>query len=192
MKRSHINFVPRELRWHPVYNPRNAAAAAVLLVVMVYAIAFTNVHQNLELKQQAARSIASLNNDLKEKVAQVSGVPEVHVESKDEVVKRLLAEKTYWADVFKELSMVTPKDVWLTEFNTSLVDGKRVMVINGQSSSNALSTAFFSALEKSFYFRDISIQSMERLDHYSPALYRFRFACNTPDPKQPDAKQEKK
>lgn len=187
-KKSTLNFMPKDLRFHPIYNKRNYVIFAAALFVATFGGFNFSVQHKIEEKRSAYRSIASINTDLNEKIQSITHNSPEQLTAKDAAVRQALEDKIYWAEAFKELSMVVPRDVWLTEFTSTMVDGKRVMSISGQSGSSKKTTDFFDALEKSYFFRDVQIKFTEKLVDYSPDLFRFKFECNVAEQKIVGAK----
>lgn len=185
--KSKLNFVPKELRVHPIYNQRNYIVASVSAALAVFTIFNINIHYKMEEKKAAYRSIASINTDLNEKIQAITHNSAEQLSVKDAAVRQALQDKIFWAEAFKELSMIIPTNVWLTEFQSTMVNGKRVMSISGQSGSSKNTTDFFNALEKSYFFRDVEIKFSEKLADFNPDLFRFKFECNVADLKK-DAK----
>ncbi len=180
-KKSKLNFVPKIQRKHPIYNKRNYTILGSTLFMLVFGSVNLGIYLKLAEKREAVRSIASINLDLNEKIQSLSHSSAESLSVKDAAVRQALEDKIYWADAFKELSMIVPSNVWLTEFQSSMVDGKRVMNITGQSSSNKKMSEFFSALEQSYFFRDVQMRFSEKLGQFSPDLFRFKFDCNVAD-----------
>lgn len=182
-KKSKFNFVPKELRFHPIYNKRNYVVFGVTLFVAFFGSINLDLYLKMNEKRESARSIASINSEFNDRIRSLTHSSADELNAKDATIRRALEDKIYWADAFKELSMIVPTDVWLTEFNTAMVDGKRVISISGQSGSSKKMTDFFASLERSYFFRDVQIKFSEKLSQFSPDLFRFKFECNVADPK---------
>lgn len=182
-KKSKLNFIAKDQRDHPIYNKRNLVGAGISLVIFVFAAINLNIYFKLQEKREALRTMASLNADLNQKIQSLSHTSVQNLNDRDAAIRHALDEKIYWADAFKELSMIVPNDVWLTDFETAMLDGKRVMSITGQSASNKKMTDFFSSLERSFFFRDVQIRFSEKLAQFTPDLFRFKFECNVAEQK---------
>lgn len=182
-KKSKLNFIAKDQRDHPVYNKRNFITVGVSLVILTFATFNLNIYLKLQEKREALRTMASLNADLNQQIQNLSHTSVQNLNDRDAAIRRALDEKIYWADAFKELSMIVPNDVWLTDFQTAMLEGKRVMSITGQSASNKKMTDFFSSLERSFFFRDVQIRFSEKLSQFTPDLFRFKFECNVSEQK---------
>ena len=99
-----------------------------------------------------------------------------------QAIQKAISDKVYWAMIFKEMSTLFPKTIWLTNFETKAGPDAKHLVITGNSSSQADITEFFSRLESSYYFRDIKIKYSEINDGKEPKLFQFQFEGNIFEP----------
>jgi len=109
------------------------------------------------------------------------------------VIAKILERKINWSDVFKELSMMTPKNIWLVNLKaTQNGDGKREMFIQGSGESSQAVSSYFQSLEQSYFFKKVMIVSSTLDRKTSPTLYRFKFQFPVSPEVVTPLKEEKK
>ena len=92
-------------------------------------------------------------------------------------LESVLTNKAAWTEPFRELSGLVPIGVWLSKLNASYDKaGARIITISGSAESEKKVSEFFSALEQSYYFRNVAINFSERQKEIAPLLYNFEFS----------------
>lgn len=88
-------------------------------------------------------------------------------------LNEILGKKLNWSEVFKELSTIIPKDVWISSFETKFENGSWSLSFKGSSPSQTLVSQFFSLMENSYHFSNAMIQYSQKKDKIAPNLYEF-------------------
>lgn len=169
-----VNFIPPESR------PSLFGPGVLVAFALVCAVGVPVAGGGAKIARWGAeRRLASLASERDALAAQVALGVQTRDSSADQravaAVKKALSEKVFWAEVFKELTNVAPKGVWLTTFDTSVKDGAKHVVIAGQGPSQAEVTEFFARLERSYYFREVQLKFTEMAGDKAASLYRFQF-----------------
>jgi Tfp pilus assembly protein PilN len=193
MKRKHLNFIPAELR--PKMEIRHEILPlGILAFALLYAggwplrIALQTRYQEKQLVQLEA-SNAELEKKLQDLNLQVK--PELQTGDAFKAIQKVLSRKNYWSEIFKEMSVLIPDDVWLTKFSnfsSSKVDAKVAvkgaksgpgptdqLLVQGESPSQMAIARFLGVLEQSHYFAGARMISSEKVKEVKPAKYRFEF-----------------
>ncbi len=120
------------------------------------------------------------NNELNLKIAELMTVKKNlnKEQEKEDAIQELLKGRLLWSSVFKELTLLVPKEIWLVSLNNELVnETQKKIEITGESLSAEAVTHFFKSLEESYYFSQVRLVFVEKQLDKSPSLYRFRFNC---------------
>lgn len=177
-----VNFIPAERR------PTALSPGLIVALVLAAMVGVPALGGGAKLVRWGAeRRLASLSAERDALATQVATGIQARDSSADQLavtsVKKAIAEKLYWAEVFKELSNVAPKGIWLTAFDASAeASGKRV-VIAGQGGSPAEIAEFFARLERSYYFRDVQMKFTEAASDKA-TVFRFQFEGKVFDDKK--------
>ncbi len=181
-KHRRINFLPPENR----PSPLSPAVIAVVFLCCLLGVPLLGGGAKVA-RWSAERRLSSLSSARDSLAAQVASNVKARDSSVDQravsAVKTALSQKLYWAEVFKELSNVAPKGVWLTTFDTSVAEGVKKVVIAGEGISQAEIAEFFSRLEKSYYFRNVQMKFTEAATE-SATKFRFQFEGSVFDEKK--------
>lgn len=100
---------------------------------------------------------------------------QVNAHNYENLQKKILSQKTYWSQMFKELSLLIPSKTYLIYFNSKKDKDTPVITLSGESHSQSKIAMFYSSLENSQYFSQLTLQKSEILDNHVPLLYRFHF-----------------
>lgn len=177
------NFIPAALR-PSLFGPN--AIVILLLTVLVGVPALSGGAR--ATRWAAERHLQSANAEQDAISTRITAGLQARDSSADQqavaAIRKALSEKLYWADVFKELSNVAPKSVWLNTFDTSVDSGVKKVIISGQGSSQPEIAEFFSRLERSYFFRDVQLKFTETSEVAGSALYRFQFEGKVFDDKK--------
>lgn len=172
--RTRINFIPAELRRSDLRaSTVTLSALAVAAAIPLIGFGLSHWKSSVVARQQ------ELSQRLSEVESQIQGQIAARNTGDGAIlnsVQQVLAERLYWAEMFKELGNLGPEKIWLTNFTARLDENKtKRVVIGGNSASQAEVAEFFARLEKSFYFRDLKIKYTETIKDVEPVLYHFEF-----------------
>lgn len=164
-----------------------AAAAVVLLLVVLSVIQQVQLKNKTETlakvtveHESLMRTIASQSNE----AANLDRASQQLV-----AARQFLKDRSTWTDLFKELSLLVPRGVWLTQLSNSVKDGQFRIMLSGEAPSQQLVAELLGALESSFYFKYSTLQYSEKIVGYEPNLYRFGMESSVPQIK---VREEKK
>jgi Tfp pilus assembly protein PilN len=179
--RRRINLIPVEKKRA---SPRLVGVGASLVVPVSFAVLFVAL---LGLagsvwwgRRNAASRLAAIQAQAAQVDEQIAGLTRTAgaqrtVDSQRKLISDVLARKSAWAAPLKELSLRVPSEVWLDDLKAEIRSGARHMELVGLAESPGAVTDFFHALEESYSFKRVMMQSSERDDGISPAMYRFKF-----------------
>ncbi len=172
--RRRLNFIPASLR-PSILGP---GVLIGLLVFMVAGVPLLAVGAKAA-RWAAERRLESATQEQENIASRITASIQARDSSTDQLaltaVKKAISEKLYWADVFKELSTVAPKSIWLTAFDTAVEGNVKKVTIAGQGPSQPEIAEFFSRLERSYFFRDVQLKFTESNEISGRSLYRFQF-----------------
>ena len=178
-----INLIPKDLRSSHGLDPRRALAYGWIASAVLLALLTGLRMHSMSSKE---RALATARNEAA-KVALL--VEQVNLESKSAEAKtrsiastrKILDTRLRWTDILKELSLVVPKSVWLTNLTTKLEADKRAFFeIIGRGPSQEKIGGFLEALEGSYHFRMATMKSSQKLPDFAPDLYQFTFEVEAP------------
>jgi Tfp pilus assembly protein PilN len=181
MTRRHLNFIPKELR-PKLEIPLEILPASLVLIALFYVV-LGPLRISLETKGGKAE-LAALQATEQELSKQVKTITEeskvVQQNSRSFLaIEKVLGRKNYWSEIFKEMSMLIPDGVWLTNFtHQGLKPGAKnpeQLLVKGEAMSQLGMVKFLSILEKSHYFAGARLISSERMKDVKPAKYKFEF-----------------
>lgn len=171
--RRRINFLPKELRASFInFRSLTQALAVSFVVIPVLAAAVNSVHWRYQaaFEEDQARSEANQKElQFLMKLREQRNETQLHM-----TVEKTREEKVLWSEAFQELSTITPKQIWLTNFDTKIGEGGKSFVLTGNTTSKAELAAFLARLEKSYFFRGVKVKFTETLGDYE-SLIRFQF-----------------
>jgi|LauGreDrversion4_2_1035121.scaffolds.fasta_scaffold665163_1 Tfp pilus assembly protein PilN len=181
MMRKHLNFIPKELRPR-VEIPHEILPAVLVLFAFVYVlmgpvrISFLTKSNLKELAE-----MQTIQQDLEKKMKSISEADKITRQNNEsfKAIEKVLGRKNYWSEIFKEMSMLIPDGVWLTNFTHQGVKGggkvPDQLLVKGESTSQLGMVKFLAILEKSHYFSGARLVSSERMKDVRPAKFRFEF-----------------
>ena len=159
--------------WMPEIVSVTAAIGFLFVVTTNLAIQLTNSYwaeklykakdQNFELGLQVkeANILSAKTQARKDKIG---------------VIRGLIGDRIAWSDILKELSLVVPNDVWLTEFHSVKDEedkNSKVVLIKGEGKSQTQIMKFFKSLKNSEHFRASEFRFSERVPASDPHIYSF-------------------
>ena len=172
-----INLLPSDLR--PKLELQSEAIAFGLgaLLIASATVSSTASHIAIKHRQRQLASIESEKHDLDVKITVLTAKNALTAQkvARYASFQEVLNRKTYWVEMFKELSGLMPEDVWLTGLRSTFSKHDRNLTLMGEASSQEKVAEFLGALEKSRYFNTVMMKDSEKEDDYRPDLYKFEF-----------------
>jgi Tfp pilus assembly protein PilN len=181
MSRKHLNFIPKELR------PRIEVPHELVPVFFV-ALAFLYVLMGpvkisilTRMNQKELAGLQTIQEDLGKKAQSLSEQNKLAEQNTESFksIQKVLGRKNYWSEIFKEMSMLIPDGVWLTNFTnqTSKGTGKTAeqLLVRGEAISPMHVVKFLTVLEKSHFFAGARMISSEKVKDMKPAKFKFEF-----------------
>ena len=151
----------------------------ILGVAVLFGLMLT-LHQYIEFRRKTEESrIAEVaKKELQQKISMIETQGTSNESRKVASAQSFLSSKIHWSAAMKELTLLTSANLWLKSMTGESKDNVLKILMTGEALSQSLISNFSSALEGSFYFRNVKLNFSERLDGMSPAVYRFQFECN--------------
>lgn len=150
------------------------------MAVTLITISAAALTQHMKFKKLRAQKeeIAAKQKELNEKI-DVLTLEKNSAEARQKqvsTIQQIQQRKVIWSDLFKELSLMISKDIWLSTLQASAKDGKRGVVLEGSGESPQSVSLFFQSLELSYFFRRVMLVSSTMDERTYPPLYRYKFA----------------
>lgn len=182
MANDHVNLLPKRLRTSRVkIRPALIAGWAVTLTLLAGLTLFKTVSARHKADAYAALAARaeSVSHDLELLTNQASLEDKARL--KVNMTKDFLNSKVSWTEPLKELSLLLPNKVWISQFSTKINDRKVPSVeLTGSAPSQTKIAVFLESLEKSYYFHHVSLKKSEKLADMTPDLYQFKFEVELP------------
>jgi Tfp pilus assembly protein PilN len=170
-----INFVPFELR-PQIRLPHQAVPAAMIGMLAIYLVSsLIYFYFERNVFSKALLSIEAENKKITDSISFLSKENRV-IEQKGETLtslQKVLSRKNYWSEIFKELSILTPRDIWLTSLNNS---DPEILILSGESTTLSAVPKFLKALETSHHFSGVQINYTQKDVDVIPSRYTFEFS----------------
>ena len=124
--KKHLNFIPKDMK--AKWEVRHELVPLALFAALVFYAGAGPVRLSV-LTQISEKEIAQLeatSNELNEKLKAMNEQSKVAEQNNESLsaIQQVLARKNYWSEVFKEMSILVPEDVWLTNFSNMKTGGK--------------------------------------------------------------------
>jgi Tfp pilus assembly protein PilN len=175
MAKKRINLLPQEMRPHREY-PMELIPIVLYVIFVLYAGA-SGLWNHHHLKKNDAQLVylREQNKQLNREIQSLNDRSRRFEENNHAVValRKVLNRKNYWSEIFKELSILIPKGVWLTSFTNSAKSSQ--LVLRGESSSQEVIAQFLRILETSEHFSEARMISAEKQSEVQPTRYEFEF-----------------
>jgi len=144
------------------------------MVVYVSTNAFT-VHYDTKHTGEKLQVLKVQNEDLSKEIQVLTEQNKKMDENAETLntLQKVLSRKNYWSEIFKELSILIPKGIWLTNFTNS---GTERITLKGESSTPEGVAKFLRALEASQHFSGARMISSEKEDEIVPTRYKFELS----------------
>lgn len=175
--RKRLNFLPKELQPSLINHQSFCIALAVtFLLIPGIGIGLKVVQVQSEA---VLMEVEKQKNDTQTQLAHRLRLREENIDTRTvQAVKKAISERVYWSSIFKELSALSPKGIWLTDLETKLEENGRSIQITGEARSQEEVGKFLENLEKSYFFRNIKLNYTELLTNHKKELIRFQFQGN--------------
>lgn len=187
MKR-HLNFIPKDMK--AKWEVRHELVPLALFAAFVFYAGAGPIRLSV-LTQMSEKEIAALeatSQELTEKLKTMNEQSKVAEQNNESLsaIQQVLARKNYWSEVFKEMSILVPEDVWLTNFSNLKSGAKGVtgpgsggqpesLVIKGFATSQLAVARFLKVLEESSFFKGARMVSTEKEKEIKPSRFAFEF-----------------
>jgi type IV pilus assembly protein PilN len=150
------------------------AAVLAIVGIMVFAVN-TSLQRRID---EQTRQIAEADTEIKRLKKIIGEVKELDAQKKRltaqlNVIKKLERGKQGPVHVLDDLSTVIPKRVWVTDFK----EMGGTLNMNGFGLENADISEFMKALEKSKYFKSITLKFTEVAAKGGVKIYKFSLSC---------------
>ena len=158
----------------------SAKVLPLIVAVTLILISSAAVMQHMKFKKlkNQKEEIAAKQKELNEKIDVLTlekNSAEVR-QKQVSTIQQIQQRKVIWSDLFKELSLMISKDIWLSTLQASAKDGKRGVLLEGSGETPQSISLFFQSLELSYFFRRVMLMSSTMDDRTYPPLYRYKFA----------------
>ena len=138
MSRRHVNFIPPELR--PKLDlPHPLIPVALFIVFILYSggSAWQLHHQAVMNEAELAR-LNQVSADLSKQLEENHILEQNNAEFS--ALQQVLSRKNYWSEIFKELSILIPEGVWLTNFNNHRATPAVVAAVTTSTTASTTTT----------------------------------------------------
>lgn len=175
MGKKRINFLPQDLRPKREFPVEIVPLSLYAILVMYVGISMLNNRLDTNRTHEKLDQLVSENNSLSLQI-QVLTEQSKKLDQNNEVLgtlQKVLNRKNYWSEIFKELSILIPKGIWLTSFANSTTNDQ--LVLKGESGSQDLIAGFLKTLETSHHFSGARMIFSEKQNEVQPTRYQFEF-----------------
>lgn len=176
LKKDTLNFLPKELGKSKITKDCYYVSALMglfLIYVIVGASQFVKkINREKELKRITTSS--GLKTIEIDKINKQLAALEKR-EATQTALKSISDKRILWGDHFKEISLLLPKGVWVSEMQVKAVGDKIEIGITGESISYKEVSNFYQRLSQSINYSSLLINSSEIDTTHIPPLTRFEF-----------------
>jgi Tfp pilus assembly protein PilN len=181
MRRKHLNFIPKE--WRPRLEvPHELLPASLVVIALLYAVMGpVRISFLTKANRKELIGLQATQDELAQKLKSVTDENKIATQNSTsfKAIEKVLGRKKHWSEVFKEMSMLIPDGVWLTNFTHQGVKGgaktPEQLLVKGEATSQMGMVRFLSILEKSHYFSGARLVFSERVKDIKPAKFKFEF-----------------
>jgi len=135
MARKHLNFIPEELR-PGLEIPHEWIPTTLLVLFCLYAAQWPiRIAIQTRIREEELAQLEKTNSDLSEKLLTLSNQTKVEIKTNENLkeIQTVLNRKNYWSEIFKEMSVLIPENVWLTRFSNKKGEAKAEIKIEPKS-----------------------------------------------------------
>ncbi len=174
----HVNFIPKNLRKGNALPLQELLITSwVFGILIMLGLSGMKIHDEKSIKVQIEEAEIKAKK-VSQSADEISNKAKLVEESNRQVgmAKDFLKSRMTWTEILKELSLLTPRTVWISSLSTKIDAEKQpVLSIVGEADSQSQVAKLLTALESSYYFHDVSIKNSEKVQEFTPNLYRFEF-----------------
>lgn len=152
------------------------------LIIVSFTIFIVGINQQLIKNnlQKHLKDKQSINQNRSKEINNISTRLKA-IESQNQFQKKMnkfSKIKTNWAEYFKEISLITPKNIWIDKMTFKNANAKIELLLKGKTVSQMKVTNFFERLTKSNYYKNILINYSQIEKEYYPVRVKFEFATS--------------
>lgn len=180
--KTQINLLPPELKIKPKKGKINKLLLVIPLIIC--AGIFFGFNSIISAKIQIynkkihefrveLNSVRHQYSKLKDDIKNVEKIKDKVTSKKEQLklIKGLKGKKSKISGLFKEISLLIPKNVWLDEM---VVDNMNLKVlIKGEAFNHDLIKKFLFSLKKSDYFSNVKLNQSQLIEHEDRSLVSF-------------------
>jgi Tfp pilus assembly protein PilN len=148
-----------------------AGTAVVTLLVALSVVQQVQLKKKTETFSKLTAENEAVTRTLASLTSQVTSMDKTAQQM--QAAQQFLQARVVWTDLFKELSLIVPRGVWLTQFSNTVKEGQSRVILIGEAPSQEKVAEFLGALESSYFFKNTNLQASEKLLGYAPSLFRF-------------------
>ncbi|MFQ5779955.1 MAG: PilN domain-containing protein [Nitrospiria bacterium] len=173
---NHINLLQRDLLEEKA--GRETASRNLFLPILLLIIVSMVVGAYIQDgKQEAAlrnvvETVRRQRDQLRRQIEAVSTASKSPAEKPDGRSGFILEERVVWSHILREVSLVVPKETWITELENAAGEGVRIL---GFARSHQKVTDLMASLESSDYFQDVLLEFSRR----NPSRGKIDFSIHT-------------
>lgn len=177
----HINLLQPDLLEVKVRGRVSAKKGLLFIFILVMVVVLVGFY--FQDQKRAAVLLAEVEtirqqrDQLRRQIEAVSAVSQSTVRASsprsDSVgTDLILKERISWSHILREVSLIIPKGVWVTELENAAGEGVRIA---GFAQSHKKVTEMMSSMETSRYFQDVLLEFSRR----NPGQGRFDFSIHS-------------
>ena len=174
-----INLIPATHKPPPPVSIDQLLIFGVFTVAAACGLHFYSDYQTIKHLNAEVSALADKQSIVNQKIqnANLTITASATMNEQEKLIRQVIGSKPNWADAFKELSLVIPRETWLSQLQLRNNSGQIAVSIKGQTSSQANMADFLSSLERSEFFSNILMISSKLAEQTNPPLYTFEFAA---------------
>lgn len=178
MKKQRINLIPPSHAAPPAVSVDQFILLGIFAGIIACGIHFYfgTLTLNRLSAELATVQIQQSDLDVKIQEAQSLMTQSTVANEQNKLVQQVIGSKPNWGDAFKELSLIIPRETWLSQLVIKNNGGQIGTSIKGETSSQYYMTEFLSSLEKSEFFNNVLMNSSKMNSDIIPPIYSFEFA----------------
>jgi len=121
MARKHLNFIPEDLR-SGIEIPHEWIPSVLVVLFVLYAAQWPiRIAFQTRIREEELAQLEKTGTELSDKLLKLSNQTKVEIKINEDLkeIQKVLGRKNYWSEIFKEMSVLIPENVWLTRFSNS-------------------------------------------------------------------------
>jgi len=175
-RRNRVNLIPPELRTAGIEWNKLIPAAVATVVFFWMAITAARVSWEQGRLEEQKVLLETRKSEIRERIDLLTARQNRYeaFKNRSDLVNGLVSRKIYWSESFKELSLLMPASLWMNQLVAVSKDGAKSMSLDGSADASEAVSTFLLSLEKSYFFRRVTMAFTERDDATIPSLYKFK------------------